>query len=207
MRIARNCSGISISAAIAKYASAFSVAAGTASKVGGGEAAATSRRMCLTGVGEADELEVVEAPLGKLVVEATHLVPRAVAHAHEHDGQRERGRAHDGLDRLVLLRHLAIGDDEEDVIGLGLPHDLDCNVDDGSEIGRARQLDPRSYLLVSIEYLLETMTWPIGIEGEARFVSCVNISKAKCRDQMVVIESLQSPPDYTQHVLIWVGKS
>ena len=78
------------------------------------------------------KLEVIEAPLRQLVVEASHVVPRAVADANDDDGQRDVGRGDDGIARRPDARHLAVGDHHQDVVLEG-QRTSGCGTGEGAE--------------------------------------------------------------------------
>mmetsp|Transcript_28072 Transcript_28072/g.66293 ORF Transcript_28072/g.66293 Transcript_28072/m.66293 type:complete len:295 (+) Transcript_28072:362-1246(+) len=108
------------------------------------------------------ELEVVEDAAFCHVVKVLHRVPRPVANAHHDDAHREVRGFHDGLDGVALklaqfavggvgaARHLAVGENEEDVVGSAAAHDLDGLADERGERCRTRQLHAGHQLTIPL---------------------------------------------------------
>ncbi len=68
-----------------------------------------------------------------------------------------------GGDRLLvdlLVRHLPVGDDHEDVIGVLLPADLHGFLDQWHEVRGTRADDPRCRLIVDTQHL-----WKSSLEN------------------------------------------
>ena len=141
---------------------------------------------------EVDELEVVELPLGQPVVEVLHDVPRPVAHADHHDAERHVGSFHDGLDGGPVLVHLPVGDDDEDVVGLHLLHDVYRLADDGREVRGPAQANPGGHPLVTVQHLREAEA-PARVpgEGEDAVAVCLLVGEAEGRDVAVQVEGLE----------------
>jgi len=70
-------------------------------------------------------------PLGRaqdpvVPVQDLHVREVCVAHAHDDDGQRLVGGAHDGLARVRHVGHHAVRQDEQDVVALGDRRTTQC---------------------------------------------------------------------------------
>ena len=141
---------------------------------------------------EVDKLEVVELPLGQAVVEVLHGVPRPVPDADHHDTERDGGGLHDGVHGGLVLRHLAVGDDEQDVVGGLLLHDADGLPDERGEAGRPAQADLGGHAVVTLKHLAEALAASrVQREGEDAVGARLLVGEAEGGDVVVLVEGLQ----------------
>ena len=122
-----------------------------------------------------DEAEVVEHASRQASVELVHQLPRAVADADDDDADRVLGGVDDRIDGRLFLRHLSVGNDDEDVVSrrvLGR-RKRDRLAHDGREAGRAGERDAPRDVRVPLEHVLEAAAQRrrgVGAEAEHRLV-------------------------------------
>ena len=153
-----------------------------------------------------DEPEVIELPPGKLAVEAFDDVPGAVADPDRDDAEGVVGGVDDRFDRGRLLGHLAVGDDDQDVILLAVTHDIDRFSNDGSETGRSAEGDAPYHFVVPLQHLLEPHARaPIVAERKYGLCLRLRVSETENRNLIVLIERCerlsQDPDDFLVRIV------
>jgi hypothetical protein len=131
--------------------------------------------------------------------------------------------------QVAPARHLAVRDDDQDVVrAVVLRDDLDGLADGGRERRGPRQADERRELAVAPDHRVERVArLVVGLEGEhvlvarrscqgpdelgallgtpARIARPVTVAEAIRLDEAVVVKGLQSPADSGDCFLVWVG--
>jgi len=97
-----------------------------------------------------DKTKVVELPVRQVGVEAFKDIPWTVANTNRNNTEWNGRSLNDGLNRCRLLRYLAIGDDDEDMVLARLADIVHCFPDDRRQTGRTAQRNSTHHFIVQL---------------------------------------------------------
>lgn len=110
--------------------------------------------------------------------------------------ERAKRCSDDCLRSIAVVRHLAVRNDDQNVVGLRLTHERDGCVDHRRKVGRSGKHELRRKLLVSLESVREARACvTVLIKREHGLVAGPRVAEAKSWDEVVVVKGRERAAD------------